>query len=521
MERRTVGALLLGGLLTLGVGGGAYLLPILQSSQQVSTSDAARARGTITVGMDNFIGYFVLCSEHMRQLMLADGYKLDCRDDKAEYAARFQKLREGKLDFAVATVDTYVLGGQRTNYPGAIVSVIDKSKGGDAALAWEKTVKDLTDLKSRLDLKIAFTSESPSDHLRKAMGVEFDIPILRSRERSWRIETKGSEEAREKLLSGEAQVAILWEPDISKALARPGIVKLLGSEASPNLIVDILLVNRDYSDRYPDRVRLLLADYFKTLKYYRDNPDKLRSDAAAYAGVPGAVAEQMVKGVEWATLADNADFWLGVAQPGQTPVYGLFEAIERTIRILKEFGDVTESPLPGGDPRRIINSVAVATLATEGLQLTSASKAAGQHQTDSLAAYFVPLDEEGWKALREVGTLKVQPILFPSGSDVLSLEDKKELDRTAETLRGYPLFRVQVEGHTKPGGDQEADQQLSRERAEAVARYFEVTFNMNANRLRPVGFGALKPLPRQSGEADRAYQYRLSRVEIHLKQEAY
>jgi outer membrane protein OmpA-like peptidoglycan-associated protein len=521
MERRTVGALLLGGLLTAAAGGGYVMLPIIQSSQQVSTSDAARAKGTITVGMDNFIGYFGLCSEHMRQLMLADGYKLDCRDDKADYAKRFEMLREGKINLAVATVDTYVLGGQRTNYPGAIVAVVDKSKGGDAALASEKAVKDLTDFKSRLDLKVAFTPDSPSDHLRKAMGVEFDIPLLRSREKSWRIETKGSEEAREKLLSGEAQVAIMWEPDVSKALARPGIVKLLGSEASPNLIVDVLLANRDYNDRYPDRVRLVLANYFKTLKYYRDNPERLRSDAASYAGVSGAVAEQMLKGVEWATLADNADLWLGIAGPGQTPVYGLFEAIERTVRILKEFGDVTESPLPGGDPRRIINSAAVATLATEGLQFPSASKAAGQRQADSLAAYFAPLDEAGWRALREVGTLKVQPILFPSGSDVLSLEDKKELDRTAETLKGYPLFRVQVEGHTKPGGDKEADRQLSQERAEAVARYLEVTYAMSPSRLRSVGFGASKPLPRASGEAERAYRYRLSRVEIHLKQEAY
>jgi len=519
MRRSTIGAGALLALILAVAVGAYYALPAMLRSQQVSTSDAARSKGVITIGMDNFVGYFPLCSEYMRQLMLADGYKVQCVDDKANYAERFERLRAGKLDLAVATVDTYVLGGQRTNYPGVIVSIIDESKGGDAILARDDAVANLTDLRTRLDLKVAFTPDSPSDHLRKAVGVDFDIPLLRSRERSWRIDTDGSEEARKKLLAGEAHVAVLWEPDISKALAKPGVIKLLGSEQTSKLIVDILIANRDYNDRYPDRVKLLLADYFKTLKYYRDNPERLRKDAASYASVSEAVAEQMLKGVAWVNLSENAGEWFGISAPGQAPSYGLFETIERTVKILKEFGDVSDNPLPNGDPRRIINSAALTLLATSGIEVASTSTA--RMAANPLETPFPPLEAAGWTKLREVGTLKVRPVLFPSGSQTLSLEDKKQVDETAEILKSYPLFWIEVQGHTRPGGDQEADKTLSQERAEAVARYLQVTYNISPNRLRPIGLGSTKVLPQQPGEADRAYRYRLSRVEIHLKAEVY
>ena len=60
---------------------------------------------------------------------------LICEDDQADYVSRFDKLAKGKLEFAVATVDSYLLNGLRTDYPATIISVLDESKGGDAIVA--------------------------------------------------------------------------------------------------------------------------------------------------------------------------------------------------------------------------------------------------------------------------------------------------------------------------------------------------------------------------------------------------
>ena len=101
------------------------ILPWWQETQQRSTSDAAATRGVLTIGVDNWIGYFPLCSPEMRRNLRARGYALECIEDAADYGERLRKLAEGDLDFAVATVDAYLLNGGKQGFPGVIVAVID------------------------------------------------------------------------------------------------------------------------------------------------------------------------------------------------------------------------------------------------------------------------------------------------------------------------------------------------------------------------------------------------------------
>ena len=85
-----------------------------------------------------------------------------------------------------------------------------------------------------------------------------------------------------------------------------------------------------------------------------------------------------------------------------------------------------------------------------------------------------------------------------------------------DVLRHYPGFRVRVRGHTAQSGDPDLNRALSLERADAVARYMNVTYNVDPNRIKVVGMGSAQPLPRAPNESDRAYQYRLPRVEVSL-----
>ena len=121
--------------------------------------------------------------------------------------------------------------------------------------------------------------------------------------------------------------------------------------------------------------------------------------------------------------------------------------------------------------------------------------------------------------MREVGTLKTLPVVFQSGTAELSLEGKQELDAAMENLRHYPNFRVIVKGHTGVRGSPEENLKLSQERADSVGRYLQVTYGVDPNRLRVVGYGAEKPLARLPDESERAYGYRLPRVELSLVSE--
>ena len=130
---------------------------------------------------------------------------------------------------------------------------------------------------------------------------------------------------------------------------------------------------------------------------------------------------------------------------------------------------------------------------------------------------FVALSKSQWDSLREIGTLKVRQIRFSPSSSELSLDSKRMLDAAATDIAHYPNYRVLIKGHTGLSGDSDANQTLSQDRADAVKRYLEITHGITDARLLSTGVGALEPLPRMQGEGNRAYRYRLPRVELILK----
>lgn len=500
-------------LIALGIVAAAgyhYLWPRFEAQLQIDTTDARGTKGRINIGVDNWVGYFPLCSVEMRKRMRAAGYVMSCEDDNADYPARFAGLKSGRLQFAVGTVDAYLLNGQASGFPGAIVAVIDESSGGDAIVAWKDKVASLDGLKADKAISIAFTPGSPSEHLLRSTAVHFDVPRLRQANGAWRVETNGSPDALKQLLARKADAAVLWEPDVSRALGTDGVIKLLSTADTKRLIVDVLIAGREVLQRDPEMVRALLTTYFAVDRHYRDNPDLLATDIVAQTGVAAAQVKPMLAGVAWAGLVDNSQAWLG-ATPDTA---GILDVIQSTLRVLLESGVVSADPLPDGDPYRIINSQFMADVFIAIATRQPADATAGRGPV--VDQRFQALTEAQWNRLREVGTLKALNVSFRSGTADLSYDGKLEIDRMMSVLRHYPTFRVRVRGHTSTSGDAAQNKLLSHERADAVARYMNVTYNVDPNRIQIVGMGSAQPLPRLPAESDRAYQYRLPRVEVAL-----
>ncbi len=522
MTRSAKGAL---GLLVLGILAilAIYMvLEYLEKNEQLASSDAANSKGQIRIAVDNFIGYFPLCSPRIKSLLLNDGYRLECIDDQADYSSRFAKLTNGTVDFAVGTIDTYLLNGDRYDYPGVIIAVLDESKGADAIVARSTTAKNLSDLKNKNNIKVAFTPSSPSHHLLKVAGVHFDIAFLRNKNGSWRTETTGSSGALQKLLDGKVDVAAIWEPDISKALAQGEFTKILGTEETQRLIVDVLISSHKNETNTPEVSEILLANYYRALKYYRDNPSIFDDHLADYASVSEKQARQLKKGINWFTMQQNAADWMGLSSTGQIPKHGLYETIDQTLDIQRDVGDFTQNPLPSGDPRRIINSAIIKTLFEKGIRTGFSS--GGSFDFDSNSANirdFSPLDDTQWASLREVGNLRVRPIKFEAGTGKLTITGKEQIDAAVKVLENYPNFRIIIEGHTSTRGDRNINRSLSQERADAVRRYLYVTYKIDRDRTKAVGFGPDKPLPRLQGESSRAYRSKLPRVELKLVSESF
>lgn len=492
-----------------------FLMPKFYNDLQISSSDAVSTKGTLTIAVDNWVGYIPLCSSHMKKTMRRRGYLLECVNDNADYSQRFSYLKKAKYDFAVATIDSYLLNASRVNFPGTIVSVLDESKGGDAIVSWENSIASIEAIKKNENIKVAYTPDSPSSYLLKAVGSHFDVPLFKQHSGFWQKETDGSTQALKMFLNKEVDMAVLWEPDVSKALAKKGVKKLLGTEDTRKLIVDILIVNRDFSRKKPQAVEALLENYFKTLKYYRQNEDELIKEIKKSADVNAKQAKQLLHSVSWTSLAENGLSWFGLSYQNQSVNEGLVETIDATIDILTDSGDLVENPLPEHNPYRVINSNFVSELFEKAMSIGFGNKNV-QVSDDSLSRKFPALSEYNWKALKEIGTLQVRPISFQSGTSLLSEEGKEELDKALKQLEHYPNFRIVIKGHTGTRGDEAKNRVLSQERAKAVARYMEEIYGVDSNRLRVIGYGGSKPLMKKAGESFRSYNYRLPRVELSL-----
>jgi outer membrane protein OmpA-like peptidoglycan-associated protein len=87
-------------------------------------------------------------------------------------------------------------------------------------------------------------------------------------------------------------------------------------------------------------------------------------------------------------------------------------------------------------------------------------------RTATLRALGFAETEEGWTLSLAV------PILFDVDSDELKPEPRRAIAEMARALRKVGIERIRVEGHTDNFGGREYNIELSRRRAEVVARAF-------------------------------------------------
>lgn len=82
---------------------------------------------------------------------------------------------------------------------------------------------------------------------------------------------------------------------------------------------------------------------------------------------------------------------------------------------------------------------------------------------------------------------------FAHNSTVLKAGGYQEISRIASVLNKYPNTRIQVGGHTDQRGSEQYNQQLSRQRAEAV-RNALVQHGVNPSRINTRGYGESMPI---------------------------
>src|SRR5437660_5294221 len=149
---------------------------------------------------------------------------------------RKASMLTGSSDGIAETVDMLVLDREE-KVPSIAVMVIDFSNGADGILATDQ-VKSIQDLRGkRIAVQKNYASEALLNYILKKQGLKpTDVE---------KIDMEGGA-AGAAFVSGQVDVAVTFEPWLSKAKERRGGKVLLSSAAVRGVIVDILSIRKDY-----------------------------------------------------------------------------------------------------------------------------------------------------------------------------------------------------------------------------------------------------------------------------------
>lgn len=103
-------------------------------------------------------------------------------------------------------------------------------------------------------------------------------------------------------------------------------------------------------------------------------------------------------------------------------------------------------------------------------------------------------------------------IQFEINQDEIQREEKEKLGVVGTFLKKYPDSTALIEGHSDNVGSTEHNIDLSRSRAETVARYLVDTFQIAHSRVRAVGYGDTRPLVSNDTEEGKRMNRRINAV---------
>ncbi|NQU06341.1 MAG: OmpA family protein [Calditrichaeota bacterium] len=490
-----------------------FVRPMLFEQKQRKTSDASISSELIRIAGDGYLGYWFITSPEMRILAPRKGIEIDFTDDGGAYAERLSKFADEDYDCIILPVNSYIEHGAKYKFPGIIVAAISESKGADAIVGFGDLMPSgkINELNNP-DLRIVYTGESPSSFLLDLTISDFDLDLLQA-DNSWRVEVASSEEAykkAKKALNDRAigDAFVMWEPEVSKAIDKLGMKYIWGSDRFAGYIIDVFVFHRDFYNKHPDAVKKFLQTYFRVLDRYASDKKRMLSEMKKSTGLKRDAVEKMVKKIDWYNLRENCSWQFGIQMSVGAPVDdGIINTIIACTDVMERAGTFDSNKLR--DPYRIVNSSILEELARTSVRSVGSGSA-------SSTVVFEPLDDSEWSLLGEVGTMRIEPITFQSGTNKLDSFSKEVVDRVALILvNNYPTYRVAIRGHTGPG-DAEANMTLSFERSRVVLQRLIAVHIIDANRLHAEGLGATEKPRRRTGESERSLRLRMPRVEFVL-----
>ena len=402
-------------------------------------------------------------------------------------------LEKGDVDFVWQTVDELPIsmgGFKAAGFEPKAFLQIDWSRGGDACVA-SADVQTVEDILGRKSAMLLF---SP-DH------TVFEFMITNSRltpeqvtevRKATQFSPDDFTFGRTLFTQGKIDVACLWEPDVTLALAgRRGAHRLFSTADATELVADVLLTSKTLLDDYPDVAEKLAKAWFAAVTIAeKDKPAAARLISTAASRFKDELGyEKTLAALSWARwtdLGDNARFF---GLDGNTPAFD---------RVYNQADGIWISY-----PQAEIKDRFAPVVLRDGRVLKKIWESSGK----PVAGPVAPAESDLARSGKAVFT-KSLSINFATASSRLTHEAIATINQQVlAQLQMAGGMSVRIEGNTDSIGEADENQALSEQRAKAIVEYL-ASKGIAPSRMVARGNGARNPLATNSTAEGRAMNRR-------------
>ena len=315
---------------------------VLSACGSASTTTTTKYSGTIHIASSTWTGYALIYLANAKGIWKTHGLDVTFKDVE-DPNDRFIALAAGRLEGMASTVDAFAR--QQSNGVQAVeVFPIDASVGGDGILA-KNTIQSVADLKGKT---VAVNQGSVSEWFLAQVLLKNGLSLKDVTEKNMK-----SGEAGAAFVAGRVDVAVTWEPWLSKAKARTDGHILVSSKEYPDLIMDSFAFRKDFVQKYPDTVKDFMKAYYDTYTWMQQN----QTDALKIIGdAVGENSDDVKADLGTLTLFDLAT---GKQVMGTSSNHGkIYDNVKAAADFWKTQGkvDTTVNPSDAVDPS-FINSL--------------------------------------------------------------------------------------------------------------------------------------------------------------------
>jgi NitT/TauT family transport system substrate-binding protein len=225
-----------------------------------STPGTTKFSGTIHIASSTWTGYAALYVADKQGIWKKHGLTVDFTDVE-DPVQRLNALNGGQLQGMASTVDAFARASSQ-GIPAVQVFPIDASVGGDGILA-KNEIQSVKDVKGKT---VAVNQGSVSEwflaQVLKANGMSLN---------DVKEQNMTSGDAGAAFVAGRVDVAVTWEPWLSRAAKTSFGRVLVSSKQYPDLIMDSFAFRRDFVQSYPDTVKEFLRAYYEAVDWFNTN----------------------------------------------------------------------------------------------------------------------------------------------------------------------------------------------------------------------------------------------------------